>query len=227
MIIKISNKHRIICLILTSLGILGYLTSLVFSLNFIIDYDFLDSISLFNRLSKNKMFNLSDYYNCGDSNKMKYLINIILSGILWFYQFNHVKISDKIFSNYREYIFLTKSIYAVFNSFLNLQLFLFWQPIHSQFYNFENGLILTIYSMLFYSSLIIHLLSLSYVYDADLLGTIYINLGWTILKSVLFDRELKYPKNIKVKFSWLYRACRHPMQGSFMGLLIFSSATYV
>ena len=139
-------------------------------LNLIIDSEYFDSYTLFNRVSKNKIINLCDYYSCEGSNKLKYLINIFLLGALWYYQLIHNSLSKRFFTKFPTYKYSTKSIYAVINSILNLQLIIFWQPIDTTFYYFENSFILTIYSFLFWCSFAIHLLSLSIVRDADLLG---------------------------------------------------------
>ena len=173
--IKITTKHRILCLILTSLGILGYIISLILMLNFIIDSEYLDNYPFFNRLNKNKVFNLCDFYSCEGSNKMKYFINIILLAALWYYQLKYYYFSHRLFLRFPSFKYLNKSLYAVVNSVLNIQLILFWQPIHSPLYHFENSFILGTYTFLFWSCITIHIMSLSIVKDSDLLGTSFVN----------------------------------------------------
>ncbi len=62
-------------------------------------------------------------------------------------------------------------------------------------------------------------LTIPMFYGADILGfrrMVY------ILKNDIFE----YPMKVSISTPFIYRACRHPMQGAFIGMFIFSSPVY-
>lgn len=187
--VKITNKHRIICFILTTLGVIGYFTSLIFSINFIIDNNYFDKYTIMGRIGKNQILNICDYYDCRSSNTIKYLINFVLIGIFWYYQVYHNSFSKTLFTKFPNFKILSKSLYSIINSITTIQMILLWQPIEHTFYNFENYYIVSAYFLLYYASFSIHLLSLSIVWDLDLLGKSLIKTRIVDLKICPFRRR--------------------------------------
>lgn len=99
-------------------------------------------------------------------------------------------------------------------------LFLLWQPVTEiPLFDLRNEYITPIFLFLLVMFILQFILTLPFFIETDLLG-------WKRMFKVIGSDSIEDPEFTKLSIPFIYRACRHPMQSSFMGMLIFSSPLY-